>query len=277
MKKRFKLSTMLITAALSIVAATTVFPFYIMIVSALKTNNEYAKNFLGLPRHVTFKSFSMLFDRFNVLGMAFNSLLVTVVSLIASTFIIALAGFIFAKLPYRGSNKILMSIVACMTIPTIILLIPIYQMMSSLNLINNYFSLIIYYTAEVIPFSLYLLTSNFRDAIPTECIESAKIDGAGLFSLFRHIALPLGKPAIFTLLTLNFLYIWNEFLYSMLFLQTNELRTLTVGVATIIGKRVTDMPFLYAGLLVNTIPVVIVFGICQKYLVKGLTAGAVKG
>lgn len=277
MRSRFKLSTVLLSAALTIIAITTIFPFYIMIVSALKTNSEYAKNFLGLPHEVTLKSFSMLFERFNVFGMAFNSLIITCVSLVASTFIIALAGFIFAKLPYPGSNKILMAIVACMTIPTIILLIPIYQMMSSLNLINNYFSLIIYYTAEVIPFSLYLLTSNFRDAIPTECIESAKIDGAGLFSLFRHIALPLGKPAIFTLLTLNFLYIWNEFLYSMLFLQTNELRTLTVGVATIIGKRVTDMPFLYAGLFVNTIPVVIVFAICQKYLVKGLTAGAVKG
>lgn len=275
--RRIKLSTVLVSAALTIVAATTIFPFYIMIVSALKTNTEYAKNFLGLPQQATLKSFSMLFDRFNVFGMAFNSLIITCVSLAASTFIIALAGFIFAKLPYPGSNKILIAIVACMTIPTIILLIPIYQMMSSLKLINNYLSLIIYYTAEVIPFSLYLLTSNFKDAIPTECIESAKIDGAGLFSLFRHIALPLGKPAIFTLMTLNFLYIWNEFLYSMLFLQTNELRTLTVGVATIIGKRVTDMPFLYAGLLVNTIPVVIVFGICQKYLVKGLTAGAVKG
>ena len=171
----------------------------------------------------------------------------------------------------------MMAIVSCMTIPTIILLIPIYQMMSGLKLINNYASLILYFTAEVIPFSLYLLTSNFKEAIPTECIESAKIDGAGLFSLFRHIALPLGKPAIFTLLTLNFLYIWNEFLYSMLFLQTNELRTLTVGVATIIGKRVTDMPLLYAGLFVNTIPVIVVFGISQKYLVKGLTAGAVKG
>lgn len=267
---------LVIVAVLALVALTTIFPFYFMIVSSLKQVGEYYTNFFGIPMQASFQNYENLFRQFPVTRMAFNSFFVCFFSLIVSTFIVALAGFIFAKFPYRWSNSIFVGIIACMMVPPIVLLIPVYMLMSTLRLINNYLSLILFYIAIVIPFSLYLITANFK-SIPTECLESAMIDGCGLFSLFRRIALPLGMPAVFTLLTLNFLWCWNEFLYSLLFLQTNELRTLTVGVAVIVGRRTANMPLLFTGLLVNAIPVLIVFSAANKYLVKGLTAGAVKG
>lgn len=276
MKNKITFSRLAILFFLLLAAFTTLFPFYFMLVSSFKTKAEYYINFFSIPFDLTLQNFTALFERFNVLKMIGNSSIVNLVAIPVSTFVVTLAGFIFAKFPYKGSNTIFMLIVACMMVPPIVLIIPVYLMMSHLGLVNNYLSLIITYVCMSIPFSLYLATSNFK-LIPTECIESAKIDGAGLFALYYKIALPLGKPVILTLLTLNFLSFWNEFLYSMLFLQTNETRTLTVGVATIIGRYTVDMPLLFTGLLVNTIPVLIVFIFAQKYFVKGLTAGAVKG
>jgi raffinose/stachyose/melibiose transport system permease protein len=275
-RSRIKILDGIIIFILSAIALTTFFPFYFMIVSSFKHVAEYYTNFMGIPLQVTFYNYIHLFTEFPVLKMAFNSFLVCSCALVFSTFIVSLAGFVFAKFPYKFSNKIFIGIVACMMVPPIVLLIPVYLLMSTMHLINNYLSLILFYIAIVIPFSLYLITANFK-AIPNECLESAMIDGCGLFSLYRRIALPLGMPAIFTLLTLNFLWCWNEFLYSLLFLQTNELRTLTVGVAVIVGHRSSNMPLLFTGLLVNAIPVLLVFSVANKYLVKGLTAGAVKG
>jgi raffinose/stachyose/melibiose transport system permease protein len=276
MKRHFGIIQRCKVVLLTIFAATTLFPFYFMIVSSFKSRSEYFSNFIGLPVEATIGNYLSLFRQFPVMKMLLNSTIVCVVSLIVSTFIVTLAGFIFAKFPYKWSNIIFGGLVACMMVPPTVLLIPTYLLMSNMNLINTYTSLILFYIAIVIPYSLYLITANFK-SVPNECLESAMIDGCSLFGIYRSIVLPLGKPTVFTLLTLNFLWCWNEFLYSLLFLQTNQLRTLTVGIAVIIGKRSADMPLLFTGLFVNSIPVLIVFSLANKYLVKGLTSGAVKG
>ncbi len=204
-----------------------------------------------------------------------NSAIVTLLSLILMIFLASLAGFIFAKFPYKYSDNILAFIIAFMMVPPMVLLIPVYLMMAKIGLINSYLSLILFYVAFYMPFSVYLMTANFK-SIPDECIDAARLDGADMFRIYRDIGLPLCRPTIMTLFTLSFLWCWNEFSYSMMLLQKPEIRTLTVGVATVIGKNQTDMPLLYAGLLVNSIPVLILFIFGQKYLQKGLVAGAVK-
>ena len=266
----------LVFTFLLLVAVTTVFPLYFMVVTSFKDTADYYQHFLGLPSRPTLVNYQHLFLQFSMFRMAFNSAVVSVAMLVLSTLICSMASFIFAKLPYRGSATIFLGIVACMMVPPIVLIIPVYLMMSAFSLINNYLSLILFYTAMVIPFSIYLITSNYR-MIPNELIESARLDGAGLFGIYWYVMLPLGRSIVMTLLTLNFLWAWNEFLYSLLFLQTNELRTLTVGVAVIIGRRVVDTPLLLTGLLVNSIPVLLVFTFANRYLVKGLIAGAIKG
>jgi len=266
----------LVSLVLGLVALTTVFPLYFMLSSSLKGTGEYLHNLMGLPLAPSLNNYAKLFRQFSVLHMALSSTIVNVAMLALSSVICSLAAFVFAKFPYRGSSLIYRSIISCMMIPPIVLLIPVYLMMSRMGLINNYLSLILFYTAMVIPFSIYLMVANFK-MIPNELIESAMIDGAGLFGIYRHIILPLGKAVTLTLVTLNFLWGWNEFLYSLLFLQTMDLRTLTVGVAVVIGKRVVDTPLLMAGLLINSLPVLLVFGFANKFLVRGLVAGALKG
>ena len=232
-------------------------------------------NLFGLPKELTLINFRTLFERSDILKMIFNSTLVTSTAVFFAGIANTLGAFIFAKRPYRGSDRILSAIVATMAVPGIVLVIPTYLLMSKLHLINNYFSIIFKYTASSIPFSLYLLTSNFK-LIPTELLESATMDGAGLFRQYYFIGLPLGKPAILTMMALNFLAFWNELLYALLFLQTNSKRTLTVGVATTVDQFTTNMPVLMSGLLMSCVPVILFFIVANQYLVKGLTAGSFK-
>lgn len=276
MRLKEKISGTIKFLLLSCIAIITIFPLYFTVVSAFKEENEYFINMFGLPNAWSIENFVHFFEQYSVFSMLKNSIVVSLVPLVVMILLSSLTGFVFAKYPFRGSERLLNFIIAFMMVPPMVLLIPVFLMMAKMGLVNNTISLILFYTAFYMPFSVYLMTANFKN-IPDECIESAKLDGAGMLRIYWSIGIPLCKPTIMTLFTLSFLWCWNEFLYSMMLLQRPDVRTLTVGVATVIGKNQTDMPLLYAGLLVNIVPVLILFIVCQKYLQKGLTAGAVKG
>ncbi len=274
-RKRFTLFTAANLTLLLLITVTMIFPIYFLTVSSFKANTEYIVNLFGLPRKITLINFESLFERYNIIQMTFNTVIVTTGAVCLSTIVNSLAGFIFSKLPYRGSDRIFSVIVACMAVPPIVLMIPVYLLMVKVRLVNNYLSLILFYGAMTMPFSLYLVTANIK-LIPNDFFESATIDGASLFRLYLNIVVPLARPAILTMMSLNFLAYWNELLFAMLLLQTNKMRTLTVGVATAIGTYTSNMPLVMTGLLMNSVPVIAFFIFANRYLVKGLTAGAIK-
>jgi ABC-type glycerol-3-phosphate transport system permease component len=274
-RKKFTVFTAANLLLLILITATMVFPMYFLTVSAFKVNTEYMVNLFGLPKKLTLINFESLFERYDIVRMTLNTIIVTIGAVCLSTVVNTMAGFIFSKLPYRGSDRIFSVIVACMAVPAVVLMIPVYLFMVKVKLINNYLSLILFYGAMTMPFSLYLVTSNIK-LIPNDFFESATIDGAGIFRLYLDIAVPLARPAILTMMSLNFLAYWNELLFAMLLLQTNKLRTLTVGAATAIGTYTSNMPLVMTGLLMNSVPVLAFFIFANRYLVKGLTAGAIK-
>jgi ABC-type glycerol-3-phosphate transport system permease component len=258
-----------------LITVTMVFPIYFLAVSSFKANTEYMVNLFGLPKKITLINFESLFERYDIVRMTLNTVIVTVGATCLSAVVNSMAGFVFSKLPYRGSERIFTVVVACMAVPPIVLMIPVYLLIVKVKLVNTYLSLILFYGAMTMPFSLYLVTSNIK-LIPNDFFESATIDGAGLFRLYLNIVVPLAKPAILTMMSLNFLAYWNELLFAMLLLQTNRMRTLTVGVATAIGPFTSNMPLVMTGLLMNCVPAITFFVISNRYLVKGLTAGAIK-
>lgn len=257
-------------------AFTTLFPFYMMVVSTFKTEADYEANYFSLPKTFIVRNYTIFFNRFDVMRMTINSLIVSVVPVLILIVIVSMAAFIFTKAPFRYSNLIFTVITACTFVPQVVILIPAYQMMSFFKLINHHISLIFMYTARYIPYFLFLSYSYFKTTIPNECVEAARIDGANLFSIYVRIAMPLSKSVIITIFTLGVLWNWNELLYAMLFLQTEATRTLNVGIATIVGKRVTNMPLLFTGLFVNSIPMLILFLVGKNYIEKGLSDGSVK-
>lgn len=260
---------------LGAVAISAVYPLVFVALTAFKTEAQYAADPLGVPDPATTAFLERAIAAGNLGQYTLNSLLVVGSAVAIIAVVASLAGFALAHLRFPGRATLLIGIVGLMTVPAAVLMIPLYRTVGQLGLINTYPGLILTYAALYLPFSIYLVAS-YGAGLPREVLEAARVDGAGLWATFRRVALPLSYPALTTLITLNFLWLWNELLFGLLILQDPAKRTLQVGLATLQGQHTTPIPLLAAGLLVSLGPVLIVFVLSQRNLARGLTAGAVK-
>ena len=274
-KKKIKISTIIILAVMVLMALSTLYPIFFMILNSLKTKVEYMKDPFGMPDSFFIQNFTLLFKQYGVLRAIYNSFFTTIVSIVITGFFGALASFALAKLRFRFKEAIFLFITAFMMVPVAVLMIPIYVQFSQMGLINNYWSIIIFWSVIDLPYGIYMLTGTLK-SIPNDCIESVKIDGGNLFRVFVSIVLPIGRPIIVTMVIIYFMWNWNDLLMPMILLQTEASTTLTVAVATIVGKYFSNLPLLLSGLLVNAVPTVMIYLIFQKYIIKGITAGAIK-
>lgn len=273
--KKYNISTIIIIVVMAVIVITTLYPLFFMLTGSLRNKIDYLKNPFGMPDKLTVQNYILLFKQYGVLAAIFNSFFTTTVSIIATGFFGALASFPLAKLNFKGKEPLFIFITAFMMVPVAVLMIPMYIIFSKLGLINNYASIIIFWFVIDMPYGIYMMTANFRD-IPTDTIESAKIDGASLMRIFTSIVLPIAKPIIVTMVIIYFMWNWNDLLMPMILLQSEKITTLTVAVATIVGKYFSNLPLLLAGLLMNSLPTIIIYIIFQKYIIKGVTAGAIK-
>jgi ABC-type glycerol-3-phosphate transport system permease component len=266
---RVKLPTFLVLLA---IAASTVYPLLFLALNALKERTDYYANAYGLPRELYLGNFTVLVENYNIVRALLNSVFVTGVAVTATLLIATIASFALAKVDFLGQRVLFALIVAFLLVPGQVLLIPIYLLFSRLDLINNYLSVILIYTALALPFGTFFLTSSFR-AIPTELIEAARIDGASLFHAFRTIVLPIGSPSIMTLAVLSFLTMWNELLLGMMLLPDESKRLLTPTIALLLGRLLTNQPLLMAALLISSVPTILMLIVFSRYLIRGITLG----
>jgi len=264
-----------IFVALSAIAASAIYPVIFILVTALRSDEDYGRSSIGLPRAVTLDNFKDAWNRANLSTYAINSVIVVTVAVVLLTTVAALAGFAFAQLRVPFGRSLLGSMVALMIVPPSVLMIPIFKLVSDLELLNKYTGLVLVYASLNLPFSVYLMTTYMR-GIPFEIVDAARVDGASKFRTFISIALPLSRPGLATLATLNFLVLWNELLFALLLLQTDDKRTVMVGLSILTGQYLTSVPVIAAGLLFSMIPPLLIFALFQRDLVRGLTAGAVK-
>jgi len=162
-----------------------------------------------------------------------------------------------------------------MVVPPVVMIIPLFVSMVRWHLVNTYQGTILIYTGLLLPFSIYLMTNFFR-AIPREIIEAARMDGCSSLGVFWRIMMPLSAPAVITLIVVNALWAWNELLIALVFMQKDELKTLMVGISSMRSRNYVDIPATMAGLLIATIPIVIIYMFGQRFFIRGLTSGAVK-
>jgi ABC-type glycerol-3-phosphate transport system permease component len=254
------------------IAASTVYPLLFLGLNALKERTDYYANAYGLPRELYLGNFTILVENYNILRALLNSVFVTGVAVTATLLIATIASFALAKVDFVGQRVLFSLIVAFLLVPGQVLLIPIYLLFSRLDLVNNYLSVILIYTALALPFGTFFLTSSFR-AIPTELIEAARIDGATLFHAFRTIVLPIGSPSIMTLAVLSFLTMWNELLLGMMLLPDESKRLLTPTIALLLGRLLTNQPLLMAALLISSVPTILMLIVFSRYLIRGITLG----
>lgn len=274
-KKKQRIQDAIVIALLALVALSTLYPILFMLLSSLKGKIEYMKNPFSLPASVSLSNYILLFKQYGVMQAIINSFFTTIVSITFTGFFGALAAFPLAKLNFKGREAVFTFITAFMMVPVAVLMIPTYVMFSNLGMINSYLSIIIFWFVIDLPYGIYMMTANFR-SIPTEIIESAKIDGDTLPGIFTRIILPMGKSILVTMIIIYFMWNWNDLLMPMILLNSEKMTTLTVAVATIVGKYFSNLPLLLAGLLINSIPTIAIYLIFQKYIIKGVTVGAIK-
>jgi ABC-type glycerol-3-phosphate transport system permease component len=254
----------------------TVVPLYFMLVNSFKGQAEYIGNPYGLPDDPTLSTLGDAFKGGDLLRWLGNSALFTVASVTLSTVIAALAAYPLALMRWRPGPVITSVLIALMVVPPIVLVIPLFQLMVDLGQLSTYRGVILVYTGIMLPFSTFLLLSFFRTT-PRELLEAARMDGAGHVRLWRSVVLPLALPALVTVATVQALWVWNEVLIAVVFLQSEELRTLMVGVTLFQSRFNLNIPLVMAGMLWATIPMVLLYLLGQRFFIRGLTAGAVKG
>ena len=264
-----------IVGGLTCFGLSALFPLAFMAVTAFRTQKDWDASKLGLPTTFSLGSFERAWSGAAISTYFRNSLIVTLGTVALTVVCATLAGYSFSKLRWRGSGVAYFFVLSWIAIPPLLLIVPVYVEIVNLHLLDTYWSVILLYTALNLPFNVYLMAAFFR-SLPDELLEAARIDGAGLHRSFLQIMVPLARPALATLCIFNFLWAWNEFLYALLLLTADNVKTLTVGVLQLQGRFTTDYPALMAGLLITSLPVVGVYLLFQRHLVRAIVAGAVK-
>lgn len=261
----------------SVILATllSLFPVYFMTVSAFKTRAEYIADKWGLPHSLSLANFDKALAGEKFFLRFANSAILTVGAVGVSLVVACLAAYAFARMDFPGKRTLFNIILSLMVVPPVVMVIPLFVSMVRWNLVNTYQGTILIYVGLLLPFSVYLMT-NFFKTIPWEIIEASRIDGCSNFGVFLRIMLPLAAPAVITLIVVNALWVWNELMIALIFMQKDELKTLMVGIAALRSRNYVDIPATMAGLLIATIPIVVVYLFGQRYFIRGLTGGAVK-
>jgi ABC-type glycerol-3-phosphate transport system permease component len=264
-----------LSAGLGLFTLSAILPLLFMAATAFRTQADWDRSRIGLPTTSSFGAFERAWTGANI-GTYFRNSVIVTLSTVALTVVCAtFAGYSFGRIRWRMRGAFYFFVLAWLAIPPLLLMVPIYVEMVQLGLLDTYGSVILLYTALNLPFNVYLMTAFFR-SLPAELIEAARIDGAGVHRILIRVLLPLAKPALATLVIFNVLWAWNEFLFALLLLQTDGVKTLTVGVLQLQSRFTTDYPALMAGLLITSLPVIGAYLIFQRHLVRGIVAGAVK-
>ena len=273
-KSRISWTIAIILAVL--MALISITPFIFMVLNSFKEKFEMlTKGVFTLPDKLYLDNYAEVISG-KFAGFFVNSVIVLAVSLILHLLVAACASYPLSRFKFKLNGPIYALIVACMSIPVHVTLIPIFKMTRSMGLYDTIWALIGPYVAMGVPISVFILT-GFMKGIPKEIEESAEIDGCNKIQMFFKMILPLSKPGLSTLAIYNGVNMWNEFSFAYTLTQSSENRTLPLAVWEFRGRYSMNTPMIMAVLVLTLLPMLIMFIFAQDKLIKGMTAGAVKG
>jgi ABC-type glycerol-3-phosphate transport system permease component len=271
-----RVEQLLIFLILLLLSISFLYPVFFMINNSLKSSTAYFKSPFSLPSGgLVWDNYATMISQFQIFDLFKNSFLISVFTIIFLLIIGIVASYAFAKLKFRGSNFIFILTISTMFIPPQVTMIPLYMLFSKIHIVNTYWAVILSYIGIFSPEVILLLTATFR-GIPDEIIEAAKIDGAGYFNMLRYIIVPMGRSGIILCIIFYFIVTWNDLFIPMIFLQSMKLRTVMVALSALASRYRGDPTFQFAGLVLATIPAILVYAFFQQYIIKGLSAGALK-
>jgi raffinose/stachyose/melibiose transport system permease protein len=272
-----KKKRVIMTVIMVIITAFAVFPFVWMILLSFKENNDIMLNPLSLPKNLDFSNYKDALDTLNYPQLYGNTFFICIVSMIIELVITFLSSFVIARMTFNRRLKSLVYgyLILGLSISPFILLFPVYRICVFFH-ISGKLRLVFPYVATSISFNTLLFTGYLRK-LPSEIDEAAIIDGCNLYQLITKVIIPMSKPVIATIVIFNVLYIWNEFPFASVMLRDVTDYTLSMGASFFKGKYSVDYGGIIASSIMIIIPELIFYGIFQKNIVEGMTAGAVKG
>ena len=251
------------------------YPFFLVVMNSFKTNKEVILNPVSLPAGLNIDGYLKAYENMNYLQSFGNSLFVTVGSVLMLVLISVMCAHLFARNNWKINNIVLMLMVASMIIPFQTIMIPVVKNFSSLNLTDNLFAVIFFYMGAHVAMAVFMY-HGFIKGIPYELEEAAMIDGCGHMRLLFQILFPMLKPITSTIVILDVLAIWNDFLLPYVLLYKNSLKTLPLMTYSFVGQYSTDYSLVTAGLVLTMLPVVILYLFLQKQIIEGVAQGAIK-
>jgi raffinose/stachyose/melibiose transport system permease protein len=271
-----KFSNLLIFLLLLGLSISNLYPLFYMFMNSIKSRTDYFVDpFSVFGLRLTWDNYLTMISQFKILNLFKNSFIISFFTILLLLSVGIVASYAFAKLNFKWKNVIYLLVISTMFIPVQATIIPMYLFFSKIHLVNTFWSVIFMYVGMFIPEVILLMTSGFR-GIPDELIEAAKLDGAGYFDVIRYVIIPMGRPAILLSVIFYFIVTWNDLFTPMILLQSMDKRTVMVALAALLSRYSGDPTFQFAGLVLASIPAILVYAFFQRFIIKGISMGSTK-
>ncbi len=275
MKRRDVVPAVGLHLALVVVAVATLAPLLWMVSASFMSpgeSNTFPPHLL--PQHATLQNYVDLFTRLDLARSFLNSAMVAVSATLISLLVNSMAGYAFAKLRFRGRERVFRTLLAALVIPGQVGMLPLFLMLKSLGLVNTMAGVVVPFMAGI--FGIFMIR-QYALSIPDDLLDAARVDGAGEYRIFWTIVLPVIRPILVTLAVFVFLSAWNDFMWPLIVLSDEAKYTLPVALASLSGEHVQDTELMMAGSVLTVLPVVILFISLQRAYIRGVMMGSVKG
>lgn len=276
-RKRISVAKAAVLVFLSVLVATQVYPLLWLFIYSLKNNEEILSGkFFALPASPQWKNFTDAIQAGQYFQYLKNSLFVTSVTMFCVLFLSSLASFAISRFRWKYGQAVLVVFLIGMMIPLQATLLPLMMIFKNMHILNTHLSLILPYVAFQTPIAVFIL-SGFMKSVPNEIEESAVMDGASIFRIFRSIMIPISVPPMMTVCILTFINVWNEYILAATFISSEKLKTLPFGVNSFVSQYSVNYGAIGAFLVLGALPVIIIYFLLADKITKGMVAGAVKG
>ncbi|MCC2878995.1 carbohydrate ABC transporter permease [Clostridiales bacterium TF09-2AC] len=275
METRTLHSKVIIYTLLTVLAVLVVVPFFWMLLASVKTSNEVFSIPMRLfPKEFQWGNYQTIWDKIPLLTFFKNTFKIAVLTTLLQVFTSCFAAYGFSKVEFKGRDILFLISVTTFAVPWQAYMVPQFALISRMGLTDSHLGLILMQAFS--GFGVFLIR-QFMIGVPNELLEAARIDGLSEYGIFAKVALPLVKPGIATLVIFTFVTIWNDFMGPLIYLNSTRLKTIQLGIRMFISQYGADYALIMAASVCSLIPVLVVFMVCQKWFVEGITAGGVKG
>jgi multiple sugar transport system permease protein len=262
-------------AALVVAAAALLLPFYWMVMSSLKTNNDvFTVPIKWIPDDVVWRNYIDIWQRSDMTTWLRNTLLLSVIVTALQVFTGSFAAYGFARIRFPGRNALFLAYIGTIAVPWQSYMIPQFILMSELQLSNTLWSIVAIQAFGALG---VFLMKQFYETIPEELSESARVDGLSEFGIYRRIMLPLSRPALASLALITFVTTWNDYLGPLIYLRSPDLRTIQLGLSTFVSQYNAEYALIMTGSVLSVLPVAVIFLLGQRYFVEGIATTGLKG